>query len=83
MHRPLSETSREPSSKGLGGKNKKVPKKHVCGKSKVVKAKSRLTGSIIDKLHNYFGIALRSSWEREEYARCNISQYVSRHLFRL
>ena len=35
----------------LGGKNKEVPK-NDCGKSKVVKAKSRSTDSIIDKLHN-------------------------------
>ena len=48
-------------TKGLCGKNRKVPKMDVCGKSRIVKAKSRLTDSIIDKLQNYFGIALRSN----------------------
>ena len=47
-------------TKDLGGKNKKVPKKDT-DKSRVVKAKSRLTDSIIYKLQNYFGIALRSN----------------------
>ena len=45
---------------GLGGKNKKVQTKDK-GKGKVTKAKSRLTDSVIDKLQNYFGIALRSN----------------------
>ena len=48
-------------TKGLGGKNKKVPKKDVCGKSKVVKAKSRLTGSIIRQTPELFRFALRSN----------------------
>ena len=47
-------------TKGLGGKDKKVPKKDG-DKSKVVNAKSRLTDGVIDKLQNYFGIALRSN----------------------
>ena len=47
-------------TKGLGGKNKKVQTKDK-GKGKVTKAKSRLTDSVIDKLQNYFGIALRSN----------------------
>ena len=47
-------------TKGLGGKNKKVQTKDK-GKGKVTKAKSRLTASVIDKLQNYFGIALRSN----------------------
>ena len=47
-------------TKGLGGKNKKIPKKDG-DKSKVIKAKSRLTDTIIDKLQNYLGIALRSN----------------------
>ena len=54
-------------TKGLGGKNK-VKNVHnddnpgVLGKVRVKKkkAKSRLTDSVIDKLQNYFGIALRS-----------------------
>ena len=45
-------------TKGLGEKNKKIPKKDG-DKSKFIKAKSRLTDSILDKLQNYFGIALR------------------------
>ena len=46
-------------TKGLHGKNKKISEKESTGK--VVKVKSRLTDSIIDKLQNYFGIALRSN----------------------
>ena len=45
---------------GLDGQNKKIPKKDG-DKSKVIKAQSRLTDSITDKLQNYFGIALRSN----------------------
>ena len=43
--------------KGLGGQAKQ------CGKvtKSKVKARSRLTDTLIDKLHNYFGITLRSS----------------------
>ena len=44
----------------MGGKNKKVQTKDK-GKGKITKAKSRLTDSVIDKLQNYFGIALRSN----------------------
>ena len=42
-------------TEGLGGKNKLK-----CVKGKKQKAKSRLTDSVIDKLQNYFGIALHS-----------------------
>ena len=44
-------------TKGLGGRNKKTDKGH----GKVTKAKSRLTDSVIDRLQNYFGIALRNN----------------------
>ena len=54
-------------TKGLGGgyKVRKVPDDEKPGelgkvKEKKKKAKSRLTDSVIDKLQNYFGIALRS-----------------------
>ena len=47
-------------TKRLGGKNRKVQTKDK-GKGKVTKAKGRLTDSVIDKLQNYFGIALRSN----------------------
>ena len=68
-------------TKGLGGKNKKVQTKDK-GKWKVTKAKSRLTDSGIDKLQNYFGIALRSNVvDLQKDARCNISQFVSCRLF--
>ena len=42
-------------TKDFGGKNKLK-----CVKGEKQKAKSRLTDSVIDKLQNYFGIALRS-----------------------
>ena len=42
-----------------GGKNKKISEKDRMGKD--VKVKSQLTDNIIDKLQNYFGIALRSN----------------------
>ena len=52
-------------TKGLGGKNKKSKVVDVVSSQKhpkkVMKAKSRLTNSLIDKLQNYFGIALRSN----------------------
>ena len=48
-------------TKGLGGKNKKISEKDSTGR--VVKVKSRLTDSI-DKLQNYFGIALRSYFSK-------------------
>ena len=52
-------------TKGLGGKNKKSKVVDVVSSQKtpkqVMKAKSRLTDSLIDKLQNYFGIALRSN----------------------
>ena len=47
-------------TKRLGSKNIKVQTKDK-GEGKVTKAKSRLTDSVIDKLQNYFGIALRSN----------------------
>ena len=50
-------------TKGLGGKNKvKKTETEDLGKvqGKKVTAKSQLTNSIIGKLQNYFGIALRS-----------------------
>ena len=40
-------------------KNLKISKEDSMGK--VVKVKSRLTDNIIDKLQNYFGIALRGN----------------------
>ena len=52
-------------TKGLGGKNKKSKVVDVVSSQKnpkkVMKAKSRLTDSHIDKLQNYFSIALRSN----------------------
>ena len=51
------------NNKGLGGRNKKrAVNKTGTGKAKEkVEEKSRLTDPIIDKLQNYFGIALRSN----------------------
>ena len=49
------------NKKGLGGRNKSTVaamKDEGTGKAK---EKSRLTDAIIDKLQNYFGIALRSN----------------------
>ena len=66
--------------KGLGGKNKKVQTKDK-GEGKVTKAKTRLNDSVIDKLQNYFGIALRSNVGDLQDARCNISQFVSCRLW--
>ena len=51
-------------TKGPGGKNKTNVADVVSAKNnpkKVLKAKSIFTNRLIDKLHNYFGIALRSN----------------------
>ena len=58
--------------KGLGGgkgTRKKIDSNVQKKDGKVIKskqfAKSRLTDAIIDRLHNYFGIALRSNAKSE------------------
>ena len=55
--------------KGLGGEGtRKKTDSNVQNKDgKVIKqiAKSRLTDALIDRLHNYFGIALRSNAKSE------------------
>ena len=57
--------------KGLGGKGmrKKIDSNVQKKDGKVIKskqiAKSRLTDALIDRLHNYFGIALRSNAKSE------------------
>ena len=57
--------------KGIGGKGtrKKIDLNVQNKDGKVIKskqiAKSRLTDALIDRLHNYFGIALRSNAKSE------------------
>ena len=67
---------------GRGDKVRKVPNdekpgEHGKAKEKKKEAKSRLTNSVIDKLQNYLGIALRSNWRCKGNTECNISEFIS------